>query len=151
MVSKGGNLLLNVGPRGADGRIPDPQLTRLDWLADLLGNDADGIVGSRPWVTPGVRSAGREVRYWADRGNVTVAIHHAGPTGSLELWDLAPTAATRVRALGRGEAHSTATTGPLTIRWQGVGDGPVALFSVSGAVAARSGCTPNGRCGELAP
>lgn len=144
VVSKGGNLLLNVGPRGADGRIPDPQLTRLHWLAELLGTDADGIVGSRPWVTPGDRGGGREVRYWADRGNVTVAIHHPGPTGSLELWDLAATAATRVRALGRGEAHSTATatTGPLTIHWQGGGDGPVALFSVSGAVAARSGLHP---------
>ncbi|MBK7321810.1 MAG: alpha-L-fucosidase [Candidatus Microthrix sp.] len=144
VVSKGGNLLLNVGPRGADGRIPDPQLTRLHWLAELLDTDADGIVGSRPWVTPGDRGGGREVRYWADRGNVTVAIHHPGPTGSLELWDLAATAATRVRALGRGEAHSTATatTGPLTIHWQGGGDGPVALFSVSGAVAARSGLHP---------
>ena len=33
IVAKGGNLLLNVGPRGVDAQIPDEQLTRLDWLA----------------------------------------------------------------------------------------------------------------------
>jgi len=30
----GGNLLLNVGPRGEDGGIPEPQLRRLGWLAE---------------------------------------------------------------------------------------------------------------------
>jgi alpha-L-fucosidase len=29
----GGNLLLNVGPRGEDASIPPEQLDRLDWLA----------------------------------------------------------------------------------------------------------------------
>jgi alpha-L-fucosidase len=33
VVAKGGNLLLNVGPRGVDASIPDEQQQRLDWLA----------------------------------------------------------------------------------------------------------------------
>ena len=32
--AKGGNLLLNVGPRGMDAAIPDEQQVRLDWLAE---------------------------------------------------------------------------------------------------------------------
>ena len=35
IVAKGGNLLLNVGPRGVDAQIPDEQRTRLDWLGRL--------------------------------------------------------------------------------------------------------------------
>jgi len=33
IVAKGGNLLLNVGPRG-DAQLPDAQVTRLEWLAE---------------------------------------------------------------------------------------------------------------------
>ena len=36
IASKGGNLLLNVGPRAVDARIPDEQLERLGWLAGYL-------------------------------------------------------------------------------------------------------------------
>ncbi|MCB1028570.1 MAG: alpha-L-fucosidase, partial [Microthrixaceae bacterium] len=74
IVANGGNLLLNVGPRGVDAQIPEEQLTRLDWLAGLLGREADGVTGSRPWVRPGDRSDGHEVRYWVDRGAITVAV-----------------------------------------------------------------------------
>jgi len=34
---RGGNLLLNVGPRGRDAQIPEEQLARLDWLAQQAG------------------------------------------------------------------------------------------------------------------
>ncbi|MCE9651198.1 MAG: alpha-L-fucosidase [Parvibaculum sp.] len=47
-VSKGGNLLLNVGP-DATGRIPAPQLARLkDFGAWLRANGA-AVYGTRPW------------------------------------------------------------------------------------------------------
>lgn len=32
-AADGGNLLLNVGPRGEDAAIPEEQLLRLEWLA----------------------------------------------------------------------------------------------------------------------
>ena len=52
IVAKGGNLLLNVGPRGIDAQIPDEQLTRLDWLGRWVGPNVDAIVATRPWVRP---------------------------------------------------------------------------------------------------
>ncbi len=33
-MSKGGNFLVNVGPRGEDAAIPDEQLARLEWMAE---------------------------------------------------------------------------------------------------------------------
>ena len=33
-MARGGNFLLNVGPRGEDAAIPDEQLTRLEWMAE---------------------------------------------------------------------------------------------------------------------
>ncbi|WP_436792870.1 alpha-L-fucosidase [Actinospongicola halichondriae] len=33
-ISKGGNFLLNVGPKGVDASIPDEQLRRLEWMAE---------------------------------------------------------------------------------------------------------------------
>ena len=50
-VARGGNLLLNVGPRGEDAQIPELQTRRLDWLAEWMGANGDALVGSRPWVT----------------------------------------------------------------------------------------------------
>lgn len=49
-VANGGNLLLNVGPRGIDHQIPDEQTARLGWLGDLFDTFGEAIYGSRPWV-----------------------------------------------------------------------------------------------------
>ncbi|MFE2093954.1 alpha-L-fucosidase [Streptomyces sp. NPDC059460] len=44
-AAAGGNLLLNVGPRGEDATIPAEQQLRLDWLAELTPNlTPDGCV-----------------------------------------------------------------------------------------------------------
>ena len=52
MVSKNGNLLLNVGPRGVDAQIPDEQRARLVWLGEWIGAErrrgpGDAPVGAR--------------------------------------------------------------------------------------------------------
>ena len=36
VMSRGGNLLLNVGPRGEDGVIPEEQRQRLVWLGEWM-------------------------------------------------------------------------------------------------------------------
>ena len=50
IVSKNGNLLLNVGPRGEDAAIPEPQLraTRAG-SASWLRTNGEAIYGTRPW------------------------------------------------------------------------------------------------------
>lgn len=49
VVSKNGNLLLNVGPR-ADGSIPEPQLRILATLGRWLAANGQAIYGTRPWL-----------------------------------------------------------------------------------------------------
>ena len=62
VVSKNGNLLLNVGPK-ADGTIPEIQRTLLWALGDWLGVNGGAIFGSRPWAVAEDDHDGVEVRY----------------------------------------------------------------------------------------
>ncbi len=63
-VSKNGNLLLNVGPRGEDASIPEPQVRRLEILGGWLEDNGDAVLGTRPWtVAEGETLDGRPVRF----------------------------------------------------------------------------------------
>lgn len=63
IVSKNGNLLLNVGPR-PDGSISEIQLDRLEKLGAWLAVNGEGIFDSRPWVSPGGKSQdGTDIRF----------------------------------------------------------------------------------------
>ena len=53
IAAKGGNLLLNVGPRAVDAQIPDEQLERLGWLAGYLAPNGHAVFGTRPWIDAG--------------------------------------------------------------------------------------------------
>ncbi len=95
IVAKGGNLLLNVGPRGIDAQIPDQQITRLEWLGHWVGPHTDAIVATRPWVTPGTTTRdGRPVRYTAHDDTVFAFVRDAA--GSVELPDVCATRTTTV-------------------------------------------------------
>jgi alpha-L-fucosidase len=50
-VAHGGNLLLNLGPRGTDAQIPPEQCQRLDWLGAAWDELGEGILGSEPGST----------------------------------------------------------------------------------------------------
>ena len=52
IVSKNGNLLLNVGPK-VDGTITDEQKNVLKEIGKWLKVNGEAIYCSRPWVTPG--------------------------------------------------------------------------------------------------
>jgi alpha-L-fucosidase len=63
-VSKNGNLLLNVGPRGVDAQIPDMQLARLKGFGAWIAGNGEGIYGTRPWTrAEGLTGDGLGVRY----------------------------------------------------------------------------------------
>jgi alpha-L-fucosidase len=47
VVAKGGNLLLNIGPR-PDGRLPEAALSRLREIGDWMAVNAEAIHGTRP-------------------------------------------------------------------------------------------------------
>jgi alpha-L-fucosidase len=50
-VSKNGNLLLNVGPSGGSGTIPDEQQRVLAEFGTWLARNGEGVYGTLPWTT----------------------------------------------------------------------------------------------------
>ena len=131
ITSKGGNLLLNVGPRGEDAAIPDEQRARLDTLARWAGHGpGSAMSGSRPWVRPsgeGVVGDGSRVplRYWAADRHVDVAV--LGPLdGSLLVDDVEATPTTSVTDAASGEQLEwNATDEGVRVEIGGPADRPV--------------------------
>jgi len=63
IVSKNGNLLLNVGPM-ADGTIPEAQVKCLLGLGEWLEVNGEGIFGTRPWKrAEGITNENLEIRF----------------------------------------------------------------------------------------
>lgn len=63
VVSKNGNLLLNIGPQ-ADGTIPDIQLNNLKEVGNWLRINGEAIYDSEPWKVAGTNTEhGEEVRF----------------------------------------------------------------------------------------
>jgi len=93
VVSKNGNLLLNVGPM-ADGTIPEPQVRILEELGAWLERYGEAVFGTRPWTRfDGETSDGIPVRFTQSRDGSTVYATLLGtPAGNtVTLRDFAPT------------------------------------------------------------
>ena len=103
LVSKNGNLLLNVGPRGEDAAIPEPQLRRLAWLGAWLRTNGAAVYGTRPWRrAEGTTREGAAVRFTAKQGALYAIVLGTPPGTSVTIEDLAPAEGARVELLGRG-------------------------------------------------
>ncbi len=87
IASKNGNLLLNVGPRGEDAQIPEPQLERLRWLGSFTKRYGHALYGTKPWKrAEGETAEGTPLRFTA-RGETVYAWLMGSPEtpASIEL------------------------------------------------------------------
>jgi alpha-L-fucosidase len=107
VVAKGGNLLLNVGPRGEDAAIPAEQSELLETLGSWASGPGRSAFGSRPWVTPAATSPeGHDLRFWARGDTVWAAVLGRPEGGPVTLSGLRAGPATTVQARssrGRGK------------------------------------------------
>jgi alpha-L-fucosidase len=70
-LSKNGNLLLNVGPRGDDAGIPSEQVSRLMGFGAWAKANGEAIYGTRPWIrAEGKTEEGGRIRFAAKKNAV---------------------------------------------------------------------------------
>jgi alpha-L-fucosidase len=100
VVSKNGNLLLDVGPE-ADGTIPAVQMDRLTKLGVWLTQNGDAIYGTKPWTrAEGKTADGTDVRF-TRKGSKLYAILLGKPgTPEVTLLDVAAPPGSAIRLLG---------------------------------------------------
>jgi alpha-L-fucosidase len=96
VVSKNGNLLLNIGPR-ADGTIPEILQERLRDIGDWLAVNGAAIYASAPWI----RSGDPGVRYTVTPGKFNVIVLDWPGTQLRLPGDLPIAADARIRLRGQ--------------------------------------------------
>ena len=98
IAAKGGNLLLNVGPRGVDGSIPELQAERLRWLAEWLPRHEAALKNTRPWLDRSVIiPATSNVRYNVKDHTVYAIVRN--PARELILEEVATSPSTTVTTI----------------------------------------------------
>lgn len=127
VVSKGGNLLLNVGPK-PDGTISDPERERLAAIGDWLAVNGEAIYGARPFDPPEQDVSFVPAVDWDDpagtwealvdhiteeplrltrSGTDAYAIHRGWPDGEVRIPGVAPRDGAEIELLGVGEVEWT--------------------------------------------
>ena len=100
IVSKNGNLLLNIGPM-ADGTIPDIQRERLLGLGEWLDINGEAIFDTRPWVVAdGTTDGGVAVRFTQKEGDLYATLFATPASHTFELKGLRCAEGTSVTLLG---------------------------------------------------
>ncbi len=131
IVSKNGNLLLNVGPRGEDATIPEVQAERLRWLGAFLRTHGEAIRSTRPWVRAvGQTDTGIDLRFTARESVVNILFMRRPEAGPVAIEGLLARPGARVRWLGA--AGAAASSGPVEAIE--LSTGPRIVLSVPGTL-----------------
>lgn len=132
-AATGGNLMMNIGPRGDDATIPAEQLSRLGWLAELAPRVRAALQDTRPWVIPRLDLPAAKVRFVA-RGDSVFAWIWAEQAGQVALplrpgrdttaWIADESGAWSALSFGTGSDGVTvavdAGRSPMVVRFDGV-------------------------------
>jgi alpha-L-fucosidase len=131
IVSRGGNLLINVGPT-ADGQIPMAQVARLTTTGWWLRTNGDAIYGTRPG---GIVTAadGRPVAI-THKDGATYLMAKGGPSDELRVPVEQPPQGAEVRMLGNSRSLPyTWSDGELRIALPDhLPAGPATVFAING-------------------
>jgi len=85
VVSKNGNLLLNIGPK-SDGTIPDNQLQRLRDLGNWMQINGEGIYGTKPWkIADAILNDGTKLYFTRKDGDLYVFVMGKPKNGFISL------------------------------------------------------------------
>jgi alpha-L-fucosidase len=100
IVSKNGNLLLDVGPE-ADGTIPPVQMERLRALGAWLHQNGDAIYGTQPWSRAmGSSNEGIDVRFTQKNGELYAILLGTPKQSEVTLIGVAARPGTALHLLG---------------------------------------------------
>lgn len=116
IVSKNGNLLLNIGPR-PDGSISEIQLDRLHALGRWLHVNGEGIFGTQPWVRASAKTPdGIDIRFTKKAGSLYAFLLARPGSAEVAIPSLTATSGTTISLLGaQGTLQWSQNDGKLVI------------------------------------